>query len=47
MRRVLAKAKDLVVFRLVQQLETRRTLPAMVDDDNLLSSHEGISHLIA
>ena len=35
------------MFRLVRQLETRRTLPSMVDGARVISSHEEISDMIA
>jgi len=46
-RTVLTKARDPAVFRLVQQLKTRTTLPSMVDDRRVISSHDGISDLMA
>jgi len=46
-RTVLTKAKDPAVFRLVQQLETRRTLSSMINADRVISLHEEISDIIA
>jgi len=40
-------AKDPDIFRLVRSIDTRHTLPAMMDGDTRVSTHGGFSDLIA
>jgi len=47
-RDLLGSSKDPDIFRLVRQLDSRRTLPSMVNTQNeLVSTHEGIAALVA
>jgi len=47
-RDTIEKAGDPTIFRLARQLESRRTLPSMRDDENrLVCRHADISDLIA
>jgi len=46
-RKTIDKAGDPAIFKLARNLLSRRTLPAMVDGDHLVSTHDGISDLIA
>ena len=46
-QKTIEKADDPAIFKLARNLLSRRTLPAMVDGDSLVSTHDGISDLIA